>query len=267
MTAPDIVAATSADPRDEPASASRDSPDGDHDIGGLANGAEQTANTDPRIAALRERAAAPIEDPVRSVLLKQVENWTEGEMKDVLRSAGEDFTGWRSGDPLKAHLYERVQDWHTTHYGDGEQQYDGGKPVEPRPIRAIPEQASPHVTPQGEDLWQASARMGDKIAKAAESDGYGTAVKGLQRGLNLFNDANPLPERSSAWGDYTKQPPLAEDGDYGPKTDFALKAALTRHGTEDVDKALSLGRFNIFTREAADPDAFSQDFGAEMGLL
>ncbi|WP_146747639.1 hypothetical protein [Paramagnetospirillum kuznetsovii] len=219
-------------------------------IGGLANEAEQTASADPRIAALRERAAAPILDPARSVLLKPVENWTEGEMKDVLRSAGEDFTGWKSGDPLKAHLYERVQDWHTTHYGDGEQQYDGGKPVEPRAIRPIPDESFAPVTPQGEDLWQASARMGDTLAKAAERDGYGKAVKGLQRGLNLLNDANPLPERSPAWGDYTKQPPLAEDGDYGPKTDFALKDVLSRHGAAKADDAMALGRFDIFAKEA-----------------
>lgn len=43
-------------------------------------------------------------------------------MKDVLNSAQGDFTGWQSGDPLKARMYETVQDWHTHVYGDGEQQ-------------------------------------------------------------------------------------------------------------------------------------------------
>jgi hypothetical protein len=97
-------------------------------IGGLANeaeetakameGSEQTANIDSRIAAMRERAAGPIDDPARLALLKPVRTWTSAEMKDVLNSAQGDFTGWKSGDPLKDHMYEKVQDWHSHIYGD-----------------------------------------------------------------------------------------------------------------------------------------------------
>lgn len=214
---------------------------GESKIGGLANEAaetakaadasEQTASTDSRIASMREMAAAPIDHPARSALLKPVDKWTEGEMKDVLNSAQGDFTGWKAGDPLKARMYETVQDWHTTNYGDGSQRLDGGKPVKPQPITAIPETSASHTTPQGEDLWQVAARMGEKIANAAQTDGYDNTVKGLQRGINLVNSTMPLPDRSPAWGDYTKQEPLKEDGAYGPKTDFAMKDVLSRHGS------------------------------------
>ncbi|WP_170958973.1 hypothetical protein [Magnetospirillum sp. 15-1] len=207
--------------------------------------------SDPYIADMMQMAASPTTDPARSALLKPVDKWTEGEMKDVLNSAQGDFNGWTSGDPLKDHMYERVQDWHSHVYGDGEQQYDGGKPIEPQPITAIPDQPSPHITPDGQDLWQASADMGKTLATAAQTDGYGNAVKGLQNGLNMLNDANPPPERSPAWGYYTPQDKLAEDGDYGPNTDFALKSALSQHGADKVDNVLSLGRFNTFARDAA----------------
>jgi hypothetical protein len=210
------------------------------------NSQEQNANIDSRIQAMRERAAAAIDHPGKSALLKPVGNWTEGEMKDVIHSAQGDFTGWKSGDPLKARMYETAQDWHRHIYGDGEQQYDGGKPVDPQPIRAIPESIVPHTTPQGEDLWQASSRMGDKMGTIAETEGYAPSVKAMQRGLNMLNDSLDPPQRSDAWGPATKQNDLKVDGDYGPKTDFALKDTLARFGSARADDALALGRFGNF---------------------
>jgi hypothetical protein len=237
-------------------------------VGGLANEAaetqkavewvnneEQTANLDSRIQSMRDFAAQPIDQPAQSALLKPVDTWTESEMKDVLNSAQGDFTGTNAGDPLKAHLYEKVQDWHTTNYGEGEQQYEGGKPVEPLPIRAIPEEPAPYLAKDGGDLWQASARMGDKLTGIAQTDGYEPSVKALQDGLNMLNDANPPTERSPVWGDYTPQDRLKVDGDYGPKTDFALKSALAGHGEDKVDGALNLGRFKGFAEEAKGGDA------------
>lgn len=184
--------------------------------------------------------------PGKSVLLKPVDKWTESEMKDVLNSAQGDFTGRQSGDPLKAHMYERVQDRHTSVYGDGEQRYDGGKPVEPQPVREVSDLPAPHLTKEGEDLWKASTRMGDKIGTIAEADGYEPTVKGLQRGLNILNASQPLPERSEAWGPYTRQEALKVDGEYGPKTDFAMKDTPARHGEIKADDALALGRFGNF---------------------
>ena len=205
---------------------------------------------DPKMAAMMEMAGAPVDNPGRSALLKPVEKLTQSEMTDMIHSAQEDYRGWRSGDPLKAHTYEKVQDWHVAMYGDGPQANDGGKPVEPTPIRAIPEQPSPHVTPQGEDLWQATGRLGGKVAEAAGTDGADNAVKSLQRGLNMLGDANPLPTRSAAYAPYTKLAPVAEDGAYGPQTDFALKHAAARLGPGKVEEAFALGRFNTFAREA-----------------
>ena len=206
--------------------------------------------TDPRAASLVEMASTPIDNPGKAALLKPVETLTETEMKDMIASAQTDYRGWRSGDPLKAHTYEKVQDWHVNVYGDGPQANDGGKPIEPTPIRPIPDQTSPHVTPEGEDLWQATARIGQKVADAGAVDGFDDAVKGLQRGLNILDQANPLPARSPAYGPYTKLGPVAEDGKYGPQTDFALKHATARLGPAKVDEALALGRFNTFARNA-----------------
>lgn len=204
----------------------------------------------PQAKAMMEMSASPIDNPGKSALLKPVDKLTEGEMKDMIASAQGDYGGWRSGDPLKAHTYEKVQDWHVAMYGDGQQTYDGGKPVEPTPTRPIPEQVSPHTTPQGEDLWQATGRMGQKVADAAGADNLDDAVKGLQRGLNILNEANPLLRRSEAYGPYTTLEPVAEDGKYGPQTDFAMKHATARLGVPKVEEAFALGRFNAFARNA-----------------
>ncbi len=211
---------------------------------------QSEAPADSRVAAMTAMAAAPVANPGRSALLKSVEKLTEGEMKDMIASAQSDYRGWRSGDPLKIHTYQRVEDWHLANYGDGPQANDGGKPIEPPPIRAIPRQPSPHTTPQGEDLWQATARLGGKLAAVAGTDGYAQAVQGLQRGLNMLNDANPLPARSAAYGPYAKLGPVDEDGQYGPQTDFALKHATARLGPAKVEDGLALGRFNTFARAA-----------------
>lgn len=203
---------------------------------------------DPRAASLIQMASAPIDNPGKAALLKPMEKLTEDEMKAMLNHAQGDYRGFRAGDPLKAHTYEKVQDWHVAMYGDAPQANDGGKPIEPQPIRPIPRQASPHTTPDGRDLWQATAKIGHQVADAAGTDGYEHAVKGLQRGLNILNQAHPLPERSPAYGPYTKLGPVIEDGQYGPQTDFALKHATARLGPAKVQDGLALGRFNTFAR-------------------
>ncbi|KAF0225857.1 MAG: hypothetical protein FD176_12 [Rhodospirillaceae bacterium] len=169
---------------------------------------QSEAPADPQVAAMVEMAGRPVDNPGRAALLKPVENLTQPEMMDMINHAQDDYRGWKSGDPLKYHTYEKVQDWHAAMYGDGPQQYDGGKPIEPTPIRPIPERQGPHTTPDGEDRWQASARIGSKVADAADSDGYAQAVTGLQRGLNMLNASNPLPKRSPAYGPYTGLGPV-----------------------------------------------------------
>lgn len=231
---------------------------------------QSEAPADPQVAAMVEMASKPVDNPGRSALLKPVENLTQPEMMDMINHAQGDYRGWKSGDPLKYHTYEKVQDWHVANYGDGPQQVDGGKPIEPSPIRPIPEQPSPHVTPQGEDLWQATARIGTKVADAAGSDGYANAVTGLQRGLNMLNASNPLPKRSPAYGPYTGLGPVDEDGKYGPQTDFALKHATARLGPAKVEEGLALGRFNTFARDAqknGNPDGLEDKTHSIFGPL
>lgn len=208
------------------------------------------APTDPRTASMLTMAKAPIADAGLAPLVKDTATWTEAEMRQVLDKAQAGFTRGRSGDPLKAHSYERVQDWHVGIYGDDPQGNDGGKPIEPKPIRPIPTAESPARTPDGEDLFAASGRIAGKVADAAGSLGHADAVKALQGGLNLLGTGRQLPARSPAYGPYTKQAPLAEDGEYGPKTDFALKQSLGRHGAAKVDEAFALGRFGQFARVA-----------------
>lgn len=219
---------------------------------------------------MMEMASSPIDNPGKAALLKSVEKLTESEMKDMIHSAQGDYRGWRSGDPLKAHTYEKVQDWHVAMYGDGPQGNDGGKPIEPAPIRPIPQQQSPHTTPDGEELWQATGRLGQQVADAAGADGYAQAVTGLQRGLNMLGEANPLPGRSPAYGPYTKLGRVAEDGAYGPQTDFALKHAAARLGAPKVEEAFALGRFNTFARNAqksGNPDGLDAATHAALGPL
>ncbi|CAA7623034.1 hypothetical protein [Magnetospirillum sp. UT-4] len=231
---------------------------------------QSEAPADPQVAAMVEMAGKPVDNPGRAALLKPVENLTQPEMMDMINHAQGDYRGWRSGDPLKYHTYEKVQDWHAAMYGDGPQQYDGGKPIEPTPIRPIPEQPSPHTTPNGEDLWQATARIGSKVAAVAGSDGYANAVTGLQRGLNMLNASNPLPKRSPAYGPYTGLGPVDEDGQYGPQTDFALKHATARLGPAKVEEGLALGRFNTFARDAqrnGNPDGLEDKTHSIFGPL
>ncbi len=216
-----------------------------------AKAAEAPATpADPRVTQMQEMAATPVTNKGQSAMLKRTETLTQPEMMDLIHHAQGDYRGWRSGDPLKAHAYEKVQDWHVGIYGDDPQQTDGGKPIEPHPIRPIPEKPSPHTTPQGEDLWQATSRLGQKVADAAQTDGTTNAVKALQQGLNLVNQANPLGQRSPAYGPYTKLGPVEEDGKYGPQTDFAMKHATARLGPTRVEEGLALGRFNQFARNA-----------------
>lgn len=219
---------------------------------------------------LLDMSAAPIANPGQAALLKPVEKLTQPEMMDMIHSAQGDYRGWRSGDPLKAHTYEKVQDWHTAMYGDAPQGNDGGKPIDPMPIRAIPDQSAPHVTPQGEDLWQATGRIGKQVVEVGQAQGMGNAVTSLQRGLNMLNAANPLPDRSPAYAPYTKLGQIAEDGAYGPQTDFALKHATARLGPNKVEDGFALGRFNTFARNAqrrANPDGLENATHGAFGSL
>ena len=226
--------------------------------------------TDPRVEAMSEMMRRPVSSPGLAALLKPVETLTEAEMNDMITSAQSDYRGWKSGDPLKAHTYEKVQDWHVAMYGDGPQQYDGGKAIPAAPIRPIPDKPTSPVTPDGRDLWQVLGGLGRTVAQVATADGFETAIQGLQQGLNLLNQNNPLPQRSPAYGPYTKLDPVKVDGVYGPRTDFAVKQATARLGPEKVKEGLALGRFSNFARTAQKnrtSDGLDTAVGAAFGHL
>lgn len=231
---------------------------------------EPDSTTDPRVEAMSEMMRRPVSSPGLAALLKPVETLTKAEMNDMITSAQSDYRGWKSGDPLKAHTYEKVQDWHVAMYGDGPQQYDGGKAIPAAPIRPIPDKPTSPVTPDGRDLWQVLGGLGRTVAQVATADGFETAIQGLQQGLNLLNQNNPLPQRSPAYGPYTKLDPVKVDGVYGPRTDFAVKQATARLGPEKVKEGLALGRFSNFARTAQKnrtSDGLDTAVGAAFGHL
>ena len=109
---------------------------------------------DPDLTALLNRIAAPLPDLGTAAFLKPLQDITESEMKAMINTAQTAFRGWRYGDPLKARLYERVQEWFEDVYGD-----------QATPRRPIQEQAAINTTPDGQDLWQASAGIGQVLAQ------------------------------------------------------------------------------------------------------
>lgn len=152
------------------------------------------APADPRAASLVEMAGKPIANPGRSALLKPVEKLTEGEMKDMIASAQGDYRGWRSGDPLKAHTYEKVQDWHVATHGafgplfrsgddDKSPKVEGG--VLQETLNAIGIQHHDDWEPLKVDNWigpKTTAAFG-KVLKNEDADGLTTA---FGRGLGLL---------------------------------------------------------------------------------
>ncbi|MAN79614.1 MAG: hypothetical protein CMM77_12545 [Rhodospirillaceae bacterium] len=121
-------------------------------------------------------------------------------------------------------------------------------PAARRPVNAAP---VPARTIDGIDLSRAVGRLAERVADIAETQGSRDAVRYLQRGLTLLNQAV-----TEAGGDGTAPAPsdgpmfqdLADDGDPGPKTRAALRTAAARLGAPKVEEAFALGRFEAALR-------------------
>ena len=200
-------------------------------------------DADPGLAAFRARVAAPVADRGLAALLKPESRITEGEYRALIDAAATR----KPGDPLRHALYDKSWAVAGHVYGDGPQTFDGGKPVEPRPVNPFPDTETPV------DL-SGMARVARAVEGAAATDGLPEAVRHLQRGVNLVNP----------------KAPLKEDGVYGPVTDFATKRLVAAKGPEAAENAVALGRFNIFARAArrdGKPDGLDRATQAAFGPL
>ena len=126
-------------------------------------------------------------------------------------------------------------------------------PAARRPINAAP---VPARTIDGVDLSRAVGRLAERVADVAETQGTRDAVRFLQRGLTLLNQAlteaeagGSSPGRIPSAGPMFQD--LADDGDPGPKTRAALRTAAARLGSAKVEEALALGRFEAALRSLA----------------
>lgn len=127
-------------------------------------------------------------------------------------------------------------------------------PAARRPINAAP---VPARTVDGMDLSRAIGRLAERVADIAETQGSRDAVRFLQRGLTLFNQAVTESETDSGFPDHAPSrgpmfQDLADDGDPGPKTRGALRTAAARLGSAKIEEALALGRFEAALRGLSD---------------
>ena len=106
------------------------------------------------------------------------------------------------------------------------------------------------------DLSRAVGRLAERVADVAETQGTRDAIRFLQRGLTLLNQAlteagagGSSPGRVPSAGPMFQD--LADDGNPGPKTRAALRTAAARLGSAKVEEALALGRFEAALRSLA----------------
>lgn len=123
-------------------------------------------------------------------------------------------------------------------------------PAARRPINAAP---VPARTVDGVDLSRAVGHLAERVANIAETQGSRDAVRFLQRGLTLLNQA--VTESGAGGGSQDRVPSrepmfqdLADDGDPGPRTRAALRMAAARLGAAKIEEALALGRFEAALR-------------------
>jgi len=125
-------------------------------------------------------------------------------------------------------------------------------PLPRRPLATVP---VPARTADGMDLARAVGRLAERVADVAETSGSRDAVRFLQRGLTILNQAHTGARETAPEGRGLPDGPLfrdlVDDGDPGPKTRGALRTAAARLGTAKVEEALALGRFEAALGELA----------------
>ncbi len=180
----------------------------------------------PDVKAFSARIGGETAVTPQTLLLKDNKLWTEDE-RDMVMNYRFDLP-W--GNPTRDAMEKAITGWYEHIYGTGNVRYDStGRMIRPQPITILPKEPTPFAAKNGMDLAKAAKIIEEMIlGQVGENNHLPGVVKNLQRGLNLTK-----PE---------EQEGLKLDGDYGPKTDFALKSTLAQKGTGKVKEALALGQ-------------------------
>ena len=133
---------------------------------------------------------------------------------------------------------------------------DTGRLMAPAARRAVNAAPVPARTVDGIDLSRAVGRLAERVADIAETQGSRDAVRFLQRGLTILNQAITEARGDDAMAFAPTNGPmfqdLVDDGDPGPKTRAALRTAAARLGSPKIEEALALGSFEAALRGLAD---------------
>jgi hypothetical protein len=188
----------------------------------------------PEVKAFSARIGGETAATPQTLLLKDHKAWTEDE-RDMVMNSRFDLP-W--GHPTRDAMEKAITGWYENIYGTGNVKYDStGRMINPQPITPIPKEPAPFAAKNGMDLGKAAKMIEEMIlGQVGENNHLPGVVKNLQRGLNLTK-----PE---------EQEGLKLDGDYGPKTDFALKSTLAQKGTGKVKEALALGQIADHAEQA-----------------
>tara|TARA_R110002074_G_scaffold15733_4_gene53526 strand:+ start:3306 stop:4346 length:1041 start_codon:yes stop_codon:yes gene_type:complete len=130
-----------------------------------------------------------------------------------------------------------------------------GRLMAPAARRAVNAAPVPARTIDGIDLSRAVGRLAERVADIAETQGSRDAVRFLQRGLTILNQAVTEARGDDAMAPAPTNGPmfqdLVDDGDPGPKTRAALRTAAARLGSPKIEEALALGSFETALRGLA----------------
>ena len=202
--------------------------------GGKPNGFSRTSLIDQLVM---------VNDDLEDILVKQPRDLTEAEVRRI----AERRLALPAGDEKDA-LYALEQAFFEDVYGSEQATTDGtGRLTAPAPKRPVNAAPVPARSADGMELSRAVTRLAERVADIAETQGSRDAVRFLQQGLTILNQARtaagPVASRNRPPADGPLFQDLVDDGLPGPKTRTALRRATARLGAPKVEEALALGRF------------------------
>lgn len=252
--APESPAPPSGVPEGEMVGASLD--DGTDDPGEPGDSgnpdAPESLSFTPEQQALKA-ALLQNDGPAADLLVKAPADWTEGEF----RLAKRETARLRPGSE-RTNMDAMATAFLIDKYGDGPARLNAtGRMTEPQPINPINEVPVDATAPGGGSLRDEMTRIADVVAGAARDEGASPAIAALQDGLNILdehaapgagqNEGGPKAKTVKPFPKL-KSTSLRVDGDPGPHTRHAFRAAAARFGAPKVEEGLALGRFAKFAR-------------------
>ncbi|MEQ8228812.1 MAG: portal protein [Rhodospirillales bacterium] len=195
-----------------------------------------------------------VDDDLEDILVKQPRDLTEVEVRRI----AERRLALPAGDEKDA-LYALEKAFFEDVYGSEQATADGtgrlAAPVPKRPVNASP---IPARSADGMELSRAVSRLAERVADIAETQGSRDAVRFLQQGLTILNQARTAAGPASAQGhspvNRTLFQDLVDDGMPGPKTRAALRRTTARLGAPKVEEGLALGQFEETLKRLARGD-------------